>query len=139
MIIFCKGIASGLFRNYPSVKSVLEILTSLTNCKNSFKWEWVATGVNLPGHTCGLPTLPTVEFLLDVYQQLQDVECSDPNECYTSGCDPYLSVFTTKWFCHPHIRTPNLHKWYTHQAFANQFIQAMMAISTHLFKFFCRG
>eukprot|EP00090_Calanus_glacialis_P043131 TRINITY_DN7631_c0_g1_i7.p1 TRINITY_DN7631_c0_g1~~TRINITY_DN7631_c0_g1_i7.p1 ORF type:complete len:921 (-),score=153.36 TRINITY_DN7631_c0_g1_i7:68-2830(-) len=119
---FLLGIATGLFKNYPTVRTVLEALNSITNCKNSPQWDFVPGGANLPGHACGLPTLPTIEFLLDVYQQLQDVECSDPRECSTWGCDPYLSVFTSKWFCYPNIRKPNLLNWQSDQAFVNQFL-----------------
>ena len=115
--------ADGLFKNYPSVKLVLMVQNSITSCRNTRKWDFVISDPALPGHACGLPTLPTVEYLLDVYQQLLDVESSDPTECNRWGCDPYLSVFTTKWFCFPNIRTPDLHDWRTDEAFVNQFIQ----------------
>ena len=120
--IMCPGIATGLFKNYPTVRTVLEALNSITNCKNSPQWDFVPGGANLPGHACGLPTLPTIEYLLDVYQQLQDVECSDPRECSTWGCDPYLSVFSSKCFCYPNIRKPNLLNWQSDQAFVRQFL-----------------
>ena len=118
--------ADGLFKNYPSVKLVLKVLNSITSCKNSRHWDFVVEDPGLPGHACGLPILPTVEYLLDVYQQLQEVECSDPKECHTWGCDPYLSVFTSKWFCFPNIRTPNLRNWHSDQAFVSQFIQVVI-------------
>jgi len=101
---------------------VLEALNSITNCKNSPQWDFVTTESDLPGRACGLPTLPTIAYLLDVYQQLLDVECSDPKECSTRGCDPYLSVFTSKWFCFPNIRKPNLKNWQSDQAFVNTFL-----------------
>ena len=81
----CLGIATWLFKNYPTVRTVLEALNSITNCKNSSQWDFVPGGANLPGHACGLPTLTTIEYLLDVYQQLQDVECSDPKRVQHLG------------------------------------------------------
>ena len=123
--------AEGLFKNYPTVKLVVKtLLNSVKDCKNSPEWEYVQ-GAGVPGHACGLPTLPTVEYLLDVYQQLQDVECSDPKQCRARHCDPYLSVFTTKWFCYPDIRTPNLNHWHTDQAFVSQFVKASAAKKYH--------
>ena len=122
-----EGLATGLFKNYPSVKRVLEALNQITNCKNSPKWDFVHGGSKLPGHACGLPTLPTIDYILDVYQQLMDVECSDPRDCSSWGCDPYLSVFRSKWFCYPNIRKPNLYKWQSDDSFARHFLYVSRA------------
>ena len=104
------------------MKQVINILNSITSCKNSPQWDFVTGDPYLPGYACGLPTFPTLEFLLDVYQQQLDIECSDPGECYTWGCDPYLSVFTSKWFCYPNIRKPYLENWSSDEAFVSQFL-----------------
>ena len=115
-------IAEKLFENYPSVQNVINFLRSPSSCKNSPKWEFVVDTA-LPGHACGVPTLPTVEYLLDVSRQVVAVECSDPEECDTEDCDPYLSVLTSKWFCFSNIRAPNLHDWDSDKAFVSHFIQ----------------
>ena len=80
---------------------------------------------SLPGHACGVPVpaLPTVDYLLDVSRRVIAGECSDPEECNTPDCDPYLSVLTSKWFCSSNIRTPNLHNWGSDEAFVTHFIQ----------------
>ena len=95
---------------------------SFTSFKNSPQWDFVLESHHLPGHACGLPALPTVNYLLDVFRQLMDVECSTPRKCRTFGCDPYTSVFKSKWFCYPKLRRPDLKNWQSDQAFVRQFL-----------------
>ena len=105
------------------------------NCKNSpNKWDFVKKP-GIPGHACGVPTLPDPNvraYIVDFYQQTLSVGCSDPKECSTRGCDPYLSVFTHKRFCYPNIRKPNLENWQSDQAFVNTFIYVSYDLLNHL-------
>ena len=120
--INCPGIATGLFKSIPIVRSAVKALNFPKSCKNSPQWDFVSGGSLLPGHACGLPALPTVNYLLDVFRQLMDVECSTPRKCRTFGCDPYTSVFKSKWFCYPKLRRPDLKNWQSDQAFVRQFL-----------------
>ena len=120
--INCPGIATGLLKSIPIVRSAVKALNFPKSCKNSPQWDFVSGGSLLPGHACGLPTVPTLAYLLDVFWQLMDVECSLPRDCHSLGCDPYHSVFTYKRFCRPELRTPNLTKWQSDVAFVGQFL-----------------
>ena len=118
-IVTYTGLIKGLFKNRPIIKLVLQVLNSVTNCTNSPNWNFVTDNLALPGHACGLPTQPTILYLLDVFRQLQQVDCSNPKDCKTAGCDPYTSVFKSKWLCFPNIRKPNLKNWKSDKAFVD--------------------
>ena len=95
------------------------------NCKNYQHWWDFVKRPGLTGLACGVPTLLTPRngpYIVDFFQQFLGVSCSDPAECSTWGCDPYLSVFTSEQFCYPNMRKPNLENWQSDQAFVNTFL-----------------
>ena len=95
------------------------------NCKKSQKWEFIVDGPGQPGHACGVPDLMSPHFpryFLDVVRQLWEVGCSNPTMCHSSTCDPYKSVFKTKFWCFPRIRKPNINNWKSDEAFVEQYL-----------------
>ena len=133
--------ATGMFKNYPTMKGALQSLHYMTNCNNYPQWEFVIEDPALPAKACALPTWPSIDYLLDVYKQLIYVKCSNPKDCSNPGCDPYMSVFRSRWLCYPKIRKPNLKNWHSDQAFASTFINVSFdssnltksEISLHIF------
>ena len=95
------------------------------NCKKLQKWEFIVDAPGQAGHACGIPDLlsPHVPaYLLDVARHLKEVGCSKPTMCHTAACDPYKSVFKTRFLCFPKIRKPNIENWKTDKAFVEQFL-----------------
>ena len=58
----------GLFSDNRVIMEVLNYVKTRRTCNRGEKWEWVTSEYDfIPGHACGVPRLPTIQFLYDIF------------------------------------------------------------------------